>query len=233
MIVTASPLHYLLPPVEIVTRPVTSTPTRALIIGLAGGSGSGKTTVAQHIAAGLAPARVACIDMDAYYRHRPELSLAERCRINWDHPDALDLDLFASHLDALGRGGIVNKPVYDYATHLRRPEVERVGPVDVVVADGILLFADRAVRERFDVKVFVDTEADERLARRLRRDVVERGRPAGDVVNQYHATVQPMHRQFVEPMRRYADVVITGGVENRTAVDGLLAMIRRRLGVPA
>lgn len=229
MIVTASPLHHVPSLVEIVTRPVTSSPKRALIIGIAGGSAAGKTTVARRIAAGLAPARVACVDMDAYYRHQPELSLAERRRLNWDHPDALDFDLFTAHLDALGLGGTVEKPVYDYATHLRLPEGERVGPADVVIADGILLFADRAVRARLDVKAFVDTDADERLIRRLSRDVAERGRPLDEIMDQYLKTVKPMHRQFVEPSKRHADVVIPQGGDNHAAVTSLVAMIQRKL----
>ncbi|HVZ48899.1 MAG TPA: uridine kinase [Gemmatimonadaceae bacterium] len=202
---------------------------RALIIGIAGGSGSGKTTVAQLVAAGLAPSRVACVDMDAYYRHRPDLSLAERRRLNWDHPDALDFDLFGLHLDALTRGEVIDKPIYDYASHLRRPDVEQVGPADVVIVDGILLFTDATVRERLDVKVFVDADADERLIRRLSRDVAERGRPLDEIVDQYLSTVKPMHLQFVEPTKRYADVIIPRGGENTVAIDLLVSMVRQRL----
>lgn len=202
---------------------------RVLIIGIAGGSGSGKTTVAQRIAAGLAPARVACVDMDAYYRHRPDLSLDARRRLNWDHPDALDFDLFAAHLDALSRREAVDKPIYDYATHLRRADVERVGPADVVIVDGILLFTDAAVRERLDVKVFVDADADERLIRRLTRDVAERGRPLDEIVDQYLTTVKPMHLQFVEPTKRYADVIIPRGGENTVAINLLVSLVRQKL----
>ncbi len=207
-----------------------SLPTlRALILGIAGGSGSGKTTIALRIADQLAPSRVACVDMDAYYRHRPDLTLAERRRLNWDHPDALDLDLFGAQLDALARGEAVDKPVYDYATHLRRPDVERIGPADVVIVDGILLFADAGIRARLDVKAFVDADADERLIRRLSRDVAERGRPLDEIVEQYLATVKPMHLQFVEPSKRYADVIIPRGGENAIGIDLLVSMVRRRL----
>lgn len=202
---------------------------RVLIIGIAGGSGSGKTTVAQRIAAGLAPARVACVDMDAYYRHRPDLSLDARRRLNWDHPDALDFDLFAAHLDALSRREAVDKPIYDYATHLRRADVERVGPTDVVIVDGILLFTDATVRERLDVKVFIDADADERLIRRLTRDVAERGRPLDEIVDQYLTTVKPMHLQFVEPTKRYADVIIPRGGENTVAINLLVSLVRQKL----
>lgn len=202
---------------------------RALILGIAGGSGSGKTTIALRIADALAPARVACVDMDAYYRHRPELTLDERRRLNWDHPDALDFGLFAADLDALARGEAVDKPIYDYATHLRRSEVERVGPADVVIVDGILLFTEPAIRARLDVKAFVDADADERLIRRLNRDVAERGRPLDEVVTQYLTTVKPMHLQFVEPSKRYADIIVPRGGDNTIAIDLLVAMVRRRL----
>jgi len=202
---------------------------RALIIGIAGGSGSGKTTVAQRIAAGLAPARVAVIDMDAYYRHRPDLTFEERKRLNWDHPDALDLDLFVAHLDALARCEAVDKPAYDYVTHLRRAEVVAVPPVDVAIVDGILLFTDERVRSRCDVKVFVDVDADERLMRRLSRDVEERGRPLDEIIAQYRSTVRPMHLQFVEPTKRYADVIVPRGGENAVAIDLIIAMVQQRL----
>lgn len=205
----------------------------ALIIGIAGGSGSGKTTVAQLAAARLAPARVAWIDMDAYYRHRPDLTFAERQQLNWDHPDSLDFDLFCTHLDALARGEAVEKPVYDYRLHLRHADAETVGPADVVIVDGILLFTDAAVRDRLDVKAFVDADADERLIRRLTRDVSERGRPLDEIIAQYLTTVKPMHLQFVEPTKRYADVIIPRGGENLVAVDLLVSMVRQRLEAAA
>ena len=202
---------------------------RALTIGVAGGSGSGKTTIARRIAAGLAPARVAHVEMDAYYRHRDDLTLDERKRLNWDHPDTLDIDLFVTQLDALARGEPVDKPVYDYATHLRRAEPKRVEAADVVIVDGILLFADERVRSRCDVKIFVDTDADERLIRRLRRDVAERGRPLDEILDQYLATVRPMHLQFVEPFKRYADVIVPRGGENEVAIAMVIGMIQHRL----
>ena len=202
---------------------------RALTIGVAGGSGSGKTTIARRIAAGLAPARVAHVDMDAYYRHRADVTLDERKRMNWDHPDALDIDLFVTQLDALARGEGVNKPVYDYATHLRRPQPEQLDPADVVIVDGILLFTDERVRARCDVKIFVDADADERLIRRLRRDVAERGRPLDEILDQYLSTVRPMHLQFVEPAKRYADVIVPRGGENEVAIAMVIGMIQQRL----
>jgi uridine kinase len=206
----------------------------ALIIGIAGGSGSGKTTIAHRIAAGIAPARVAVIDMDAYYRHRPDLPLEERKRLNWDHPDALDVDLFVTQLDALSAGRAVLKPVYDYVTHLRHETPVAVDPADVIIVDGILLFTDERVRARCDVKVFVDVDADERLVRRLRRDVEERGRPLQEIIAQYLNTVKPMHLEFVEPTKRYADVVVPRGGENAVAIDLVISMVQQRLErVPA
>jgi len=204
----------------------------SLIIGVAGGSGSGKTTISRRIAAGLAPARVAVVDMDAYYRHRPDLSLDERKRLNWDHPDAIDLPLFIEQLDVLARGEAVDKPVYDYATHLRNPVPEPVGPADVIIVDGILLFTDAEVRDRCAVKVFVDTDADERLVRRLTRDVAERGRPLDEIIDQYMTTVRPMHLQFVEPTKRYADVIVPRGGENAVAIGMIISLAQQRLAVP-
>ncbi|MEX2180763.1 MAG: uridine kinase [Gemmatimonadaceae bacterium] len=201
---------------------------RPLIIGIAGGSGSGKSTVAKRIAESLPGLRVAFIDMDAYYRDRPELTLAERRVVNWDHPDAFDLQLLADHLGELAAGRPIDKPVYDFVTHLRAPTPERVEPADVIVVDGILLLVDARIRDHCDVKVFVETDADIRLIRRIRRDMAVRGRPLEEILDQYLNTVQPMHLQFVEPSKRYADLIIPRGGENTIAVDLLLASIVRR-----
>jgi uridine kinase len=199
------------------------------IIGIAGGSGSGKTSVARKIAEALKPASVALIDMDAYYRNHTEMTLDERRRVNWDHPDAFDFDLLVSHLEALSRGEAVEKPVYNYVTHLREERTERVEPSDVVVIDGILLFVDERVRERCDVKTFVDTDADVRLIRRIRRDMAKRGRPLQEILDQYLTTVQPMHLQFVEPSKRYADLIVPRGGHNTVAIDLLVGAISRRI----
>jgi uridine kinase len=207
---------------------------RPLIIGIAGGSGSGKSTVARRIADGLGGAQVAFIDMDAYYRDHSHLSLDERRHINWDHPDAFELGLLSRHLHALARGEAVEKPVYDFVEHRRAFMTVRVEPADVIVIDGILLLVDPDVRDACDVKVFVDTDADIRLIRRIRRDLVERGRPLDEILDQYLTTVQPMHLQFVEASKRYADIIIPRGGENEVAIDLLLASIARRLdGAPA
>ena len=207
---------------------------RPLIIGIAGGSGSGKSTVARKIADSLHGAKVAFIDLDAYYRDHPELTIERRAQLNYDHPDAFDLDLLADHLSRLARGEAIDKPVYDFVAHARGARRERIDPADVIVIDGILLFVDEGVRARLDVKVFVDTDADIRLIRRIRRDMAVRGRPLEEILEQYLTTVQPMHLQFVEPSKRYADLIIPRGGENVVAIDLLLASISRRLaGRPA
>ena len=203
-------------------------------MGIAGGSGSGKSTVARKIAEALAPASVAFIDMDAYYRNHVELTLDERRKVNWDHPEAFDFALLATHLEALSRGEAIEKPVYDFVTHLREPRTVPIPPADVVVIDGILLFVDHAVRERCDVKVFVDADADVRVIRRIRRDMAKRGRPLEEILQQYLTTVQPMHLQFVEPSKRYADIIVPRGGHNTVAIGVIVSMIQRRLeGVPS
>jgi uridine kinase len=201
---------------------------KPLIIGIAGGTGSGKSTVAKRIAEAM-PSSVAFIDMDAYYRNFGNLTLDERRKVNWDHPDAFDMDLLVTHLDQLASRVPIDKPVYDFVRHLRAEEVVPIPPADVIVIDGILLFVDERVRNCCDVKVFVDTDADERLIRRIRRDMKVRGRPLEEILDQYLTTVQPMHLQFVEPSKRYADLVIPRGGHNSVAIDLIIATILRRL----
>lgn len=214
-----------IPPVVPIGRP--------LILGLAGGTGSGKSTVAHKVAEALrASSSVAFIDMDAYYRSFAQLSLEERRRVNWDHPDALDTDLLVEHLTALAAGRAIAKPVYDFVRHLRAPETVPISPAGVVVVDGILLFADARVRDLCDVKVFVDADADVRLIRRIRRDMAARGRPLEEILSQYLSTVRPMHLQFVEPSKRYADVIVPRGGHNAVAVEMIVAKIARRLQAP-
>jgi uridine kinase len=202
---------------------------KPLIIGIAGGSGSGKSTVARNVADLLTTASVAFIDMDAYYKNFPTLTLDERRRLNWDHPDAFDYDLLCEHLEALSKRKSIDKPEYDFVTHLRRSECTRVEPADVVVIDGILLFVDDRVRQLCDVKVFVDADADIRLIRRIERDTNDRGRPLDEIIEQYLSTVQPMHLQFVEPSKRYADVILPRGGHNAVAIEMIVAKIQRRL----
>ncbi|GAC1477028.1 MAG: uridine kinase [Gemmatimonadaceae bacterium] len=202
---------------------------RSLVIGIAGGSGSGKSTVARKLAEAVRGASVACVDMDAYYRDLRHLSFEERRTINWDHPDSFDLDLFADQVTSLSHGDAVDKPVYDFVQHLRSDRTEHLEPARVVVVEGILLFVDARIRELCDIKVFVDADADIRLIRRIRRDTRARGRPLDDILDQYQTTVQPMHLQFVEPSKRYADVIVPRGGHNAVAVDMITARIHRRL----
>lgn len=202
---------------------------KPLIIGIAGGSGSGKSTVAANVAELLTTSSVAFIDMDAYYKSFPALSLDERKKLNWDHPDAFDYDLLVAHLEALSKRKPIEKPEYDFVTHLRSSDHTHVEPADVVVIDGILLFVDPRVRELCDVKVFVDADADIRLIRRIERDTHVRGRSLDEIIEQYLSTVQPMHNEFVEPSKRYADVIVPRGGHNSIAIEMIVAKIQRRL----
>ena len=202
---------------------------KPLIIGIAGGSGSGKSTVARNVAQALRTESVAFIYMDAYYLNFAHLPIDERRKINWDHPEAFDWPLLVEHLGRLAAGDAVDKPVYDYVTHTRSGQSVPVPAADVVVIDGILLFSDARVRDLCDVKVFVDADADIRLIRRIRRDINKRGRPLDEVLEQYLTTVQPMHLQFVEPSKRYADVIVPRGGHNSIAIEMLVAKIQRRL----
>ncbi len=203
---------------------------KPLVIGIAGGSGSGKSTVARNVAAALGDASVAFLDMDAYYRDHSNLSLEERRRVNWDHPNAFDWELLIEQLGRLASGHAIDKPVYDFVDHARSAETVRIPPADVVVIDGILLFVDARARELCDVKVFVDADADIRLIRRIRRDMAKRGRPLAEILDQYLSTVQPMHLEFVEPSKRYADVIVPRGGHNPVAIEMIVAKIGRRLG---
>jgi uridine kinase len=202
---------------------------KPLVIGLAGGSGSGKSTVARNVAAALGDASVAFIDMDGYYLDHGHLPLEERKKVNWDHPNAFDWDHLVSQLSRLAAGEPIDKPVYDFVEHLRSTETVRIPPADVIVIDGILLFVDQRVRELCDVKVFVDADADVRLIRRIRRDMSKRGRPLPEILEQYLSTVQPMHMEFVEPSKRYADVIVPRGGQNTVAIEMIVAKIARRL----
>src|SRR6266581_7918636 len=202
---------------------------KPLIIGIAGGSGSGKSTVARNVARALHTESVAFIDMDGYYINFAHLSLDERRQINWDHPEAFDWELLVEQLSQLATGVAIDKPVYDFVSHTRSAGTVAVPPADVVVIDGILLFSDARVRELCDVKVFVDADPDIRLIRRLRRDMSKRGRPLDEILDQYVKTVQPMHLQFVEPTKRYADVIVPRGGHNAIAIEMIVAKIQRRL----
>ena len=206
---------------------------KPFIIGIAGGSGSGKSTVARRVAEAIATDSVAFIDMDAYYNDYSHLPFEERRRINWDHPDAFDWDFLVTQLGSLLSEEAIEKPSYDFVHHTRAATTTGVSPAKVIVVDGILLFVDERLRELCDVKVFVDADADVRLIRRIRRDMSKRGRPLEEILEQYLTTVQPMHLQFVEPSKRYADVIVPRGGHNAVAIEMIVAKIQRRInGAP-
>ena len=200
---------------------------RPLCIGIAGGTGSGKTTVAAKLAAAMPAGRCAVIDHDAYYRDQAHLPLAVRAEINYDHPSSLETSLLAEHLLTLRSGRAVEVPIYDFVTHSRRRETRRVEPAPVIIVEGILVFVEAALRDQMDIKIFVDTDADIRLMRRIRRDLEHRGRTFASVRDQYYATVRPMHLEFVEPSKRWADLIIPEGGDNRVALDVLLGGLTR------
>jgi len=199
-----------------------------MIIGVAGGTGSGKTTLARHIANAFGD-RVAVITHDSYYRRQDNKSVEERALQNYDHPDAFETDLLCHHLKMLAEGQAVEVPVYDYTIHNRASSTTRVEPKPVIVLEGILLFSDEELRSMMDLKIFVDTDADERILRRIVRDTKERGRTLESVIKQYLTTVKPMHDAFVEPYKRYADVIVPGGGDNPAALDMIITRIHKQL----
>lgn len=202
----------------------------SLVIGIAGGSGSGKTTVAQEILQRVGPDRIAYLQHDSYYKDLTGLPPAQRAEVNFDHPNSLETELLASHIEQLKRGEVIEVPIYDFAAHSRTARTFRVNPRGVIIVEGILIFVEAALRAMFDVKIFVDTDADIRLIRRLQRDISERGRTVESVIKQYQATVRPMHLEFVEPSKRYADVIIPEGGFNAAALDMVVARIESLLG---
>lgn len=198
---------------------------KPIIIGVAGGTGSGKTTVSQEILRRVGMERITFIQHDSYYCDQSHLPLEERAALNFDHPDSLESDLLVAHLRQLQSGRTVHIPVYDFTSHTRTGETRRVDPSRVILVEGILIFAEPALRGMFDVKIYVDTDADVRFIRRLRRDITERGRTVESVIEQYEKTVRPMHLEFVEPSKRYADVIIPEGGFNVVAMDMVVARI--------
>jgi uridine kinase len=200
-----------------------------VVIGVAGGTGSGKTTVAREILKRAGMGQISLIQHDAYYKDLGDLPLAQRAMFNFDHPDALENKLLIAHLKELKAGRAIDMPVYDFKTHTRTEQVQRVEPHRVVLVEGILIFADKALRQAMDVKIYVDTDADIRFIRRLQRDIAERGRTMDSVIHQYLATVRPMHQEFVEPSKRYADVIIPEGGFNEVAIEMVAARIRALL----
>ncbi|NUO49783.1 MAG: uridine kinase [Polyangiaceae bacterium] len=208
-----------------------------LIIGIAGGSGSGKTTVAERVRSTLAgsasvgpggTANVVTLEHDSYYRDRPELTYDERCQLNFDHPDSLETELLVAHIRALRQGEPASVPSYDFKTHRRAEERRQVAPARVIIVEGILVFADETLRKELDVRIYVDTDADIRAFRRIRRDLTQRGRSFDSIREQYYRTVRPMHLQFVEPSKRYAHVILPEGGENTIGIDLVVGLIEKQ-----
>lgn len=199
-----------------------------LIIGIAGGSGSGKTTVVKKIMYSFSSNEVAVISQDAYYRDNAHLTLEERKTINFDHPNAIEFELLVEHLKHLKNEQSVEEPTYDYLTSTRLKETKTIAPRHIILVEGILLFTDKAVRDLCDIKVFVDADSDDRLMRIIERDMEERGRSAKDVMNRY-SVVKQMHELFIEPSKKYADIIIPQGGENHVAIDVLVSMIKQKL----
>jgi len=200
-----------------------------MIIGISGGTGSGKTTVARRILEHVSDEHVLYLQQDSYYRNLGDMPIGLRHQINFDHPDALDNDLFVNHIKALREGEPIEMPLYDFTNHTRRHETIRIDPKPILIIEGILIFVDAVLRELMDIKIFVDTDDDLRFIRRLRRDVNERGRSAESVIDQYLKTVRPMHDQFVEPSKRHADVIIPEGGYNTVGIDLISGKIRAQL----
>ena len=203
---------------------------KPIIIGVAGGTASGKTTVSEAILERVGRNRIAYIQHDSYYRDLGHLPLEERAKLNFDHPDALETDLLVAHLRRLQTGEPVEVPIYDFATYIRTGHTRRIEPCLVILVEGILIFVDKKLRDMMDVKLYVDTDADLRLIRRLQRDIRERERSLESVIRQYLNTVRPMHLEFVEPSKRYADIIIPAGGFNETAVAMIVARIKGLLG---
>ncbi len=200
-----------------------------ILVGIAGGTGSGKTTIAKNITRNLAVGRSVRIDHDSYYKDHSDLPMEERERLNYDHPDSLDNDLLVEHLKMLKAGVPIEKPKYNFRLHGRETETETIKPAPVIVVEGILILSDPRIRELCDLKIFVDTDADIRVFRRIRRDMEERGRSFESIRKQYYSTVRPMHLQFVEPTKRKADIIIPEGGENMIALNLVVSRLQKFL----
>ncbi len=202
-----------------------------LIVGIAGGTGSGKTTVVNKLLGAFPNGEVIVIPQDAYYKDNSQISLEERQKINFDHPDSVEFSLLIAHLKQLKKGKPVRMPIYSYLTCLRAKETIAIKPARVVLVEGILILADSGLRNMLDIKVFVDADADDRLGRVIQRDIVERGRSLMKVLERYHDTVKPSHLQFIEPSKRYADIIIPGGGENQVGIEILISIIEKHLKI--
>lgn len=200
--------------------------TKPILIGIAGGTGSGKSTVAKEVYRCLPEDSIAVIEQDSYYKDQSNLSFDERIKTNYDHPDAFDTKLLLEHLEMLQEGKAIDKPIYDFENHNRKKETIRVEPKNIIIIEGILILAEAELRDKFNIKIFVDTDADVRIIRRIQRDIKERGRTIDSVIEQYINVVRPMHLQFVEPTKRYADIIIPEGGYNKVAIDIMNARVR-------
>jgi len=200
-----------------------------LILGIAGGTGSGKTTVVNQILNQLPDQDVTVISQDSYYKATDNLSYDERVKINFDHPKAIDFDLLVEHLKVLKKGNTIEQPVYSFAAHNRTKDTIKTHPSKVLIIEGILIFTNKELRDLLDIKVFVHADSDERLIRRLKRDIQERGRDIDEVLQRYQTTLKPMHEQFIEPMKEYADIIIPNNKYNTVAVDIVRTIINERL----
>lgn len=201
-----------------------------IIIGIAGGTGSGKTTVVTKIAKNLPEENVTILPQDAYYKDNSERSFDERKKINYDHPTSIDFELLLNHIQNLMDGNQIEQPIYSYITHSRSDDYKVVHAKKILIVEGILVFTNEALRKLCDIKIFVHTDADERLIRRIRRDITERGRDIDEVLNRYEKTLKPMHNQFIEPTMKYADMIVPVGGENKVAIDILVSMIKEKIG---
>ncbi|GLI58190.1 uridine kinase [Propionigenium maris DSM 9537] len=200
-----------------------------IFIGVAGGSGSGKTTIAHNLVKAFKSEDAVLVEQDAYYTELNHLTIEEKAKVNFDHPNSIEFELLREHLLKLSRGESIERPIYDFKTHSRKEETVSIQPSKIVIVEGILLFAVPEIRDLFDVKIFVDTDADEMLLRRIERDINERGRTFASVKNQYLNTVKPMYLEFCEPSKRYADVIIPRGGENKIAINMIIAKLKRYL----
>ena len=200
-----------------------------LIIGIAGGTGSGKTTVVRKIAERLPKDSVVIIPQDSYYKDNSHIPLEERQKINFDHPDALEFDLLIKHINEIKLKQTIQQPIYSYLTCTRSEETITVAPKPVIIVEGILIFTNKLLRNLFDLRVFVDADADDRLMRVIQRDIIERGRSVNQVIERYDSTIKPMHLQFIEPTKRYADIIVPQGGNNHKAIDLLTKFIERKL----
>jgi uridine kinase len=198
----------------------------ALVIGIAGGSGSGKTSVTRKILEFLDPHDVVVLQHDSYYKDLSDHHALAPMEVNFDHPDSLDTPMLIQHVRSLKNGGAADQPLYNFTTHRRMKETKRLEPKDIIIVEGILIFVEKELRDLMDIKIYIDADADERLIRRIRRDILERGRSVDSVIQQYTSTVKPMHLEFVEPSKHWADIIVPRGVDNSVAIDMVVTKIR-------